>query len=1100
MQPPFHHSLFTAFVTAVAILAGAAAGGAEPAPAVKEVEPEIFYLRDDGGRLVPVPGFRYRDFVDLLRLKDGLPGLPQPPAAVLEWIEVDGDLTARDRNACRLTVTLRLRQIRSGWARLPLALGGVVLTASPEHQGEGRCIVDADAKTRGYDVWLEAAADSQHTVTLVGEVAVGRSPAADSMQLDLPRATASVVRLRTERLSPRVDIRPAGPAPRISPAAGADSGSVVECTGISGVVEIIVADESESDRPGDAPPHADVESLVRIDGTIASTTATVRLEGLPAGMREVRIALPPRTRLESVADPASLVRVGGDEEHPEALVRIEPDLAGRAVVELTCERPVDATGAAAFDPMGFAVAGVPAWRQHGRVSLVVEGDWQVDWDDLGGSRRVDPPVAARRPGFIAAFSYDAQPVRLPLRVRPRGSRIVIEPAYRYDIRATRIDLVATLRVIVRGAPVSRMTLGLEGWSVDDVGPPGIVDAAAVVSSSGSIVIPFVQPLSGETTVDVRCSLPVDRSATTVGWKLPVPKADLVGPAVVTIASDSDIEVLPEQAAITGLVRQVAAPPRRGEAPRITYRLDGTEGAFSARRRFLPRRIDAVVVAQATIATPRTRVDETIRFEVANVPLEFLDLTVARSVVDGGSLEIRQEGELLNPFEVSTSADVPDGLATVRVMLATPLLGAGDLAVTFSLPTPDVPQESTVAETLPLVLPLEARIVRQSFALAAGEQFTVEVRGDAWTRDVASQSAGPARIWVATGPQAAVPVALATRPESGAGDTVIEAAWYETRLLPDRRDDVRTFAISSTAPALRVWFALPAEAGAAKARTLPRVRVDGATVAVVEDGDGAVRVPLPAAATESGRRRCVLEVESTGPRGRSGGLLALPERVVLEAPRFPAGTVLRRFCWELHVAADEHVIVPPSGWTPQQRWQWSELGPEFAPLVTRAALVDWIAAAAQRRPAAADVPVAERRVVYAGVGDPGAAAIWVAPTWLLVLVVSGITLAMGLALVYRSALRRVPVVLSIGAGVALVAALVPDLAPLAGLAAVPGVALSLLAAALRAFVDRPAVRLPQVGLPVAAESSTRYMPAASIVISPSIVHSPTTVTKPGGSGA
>jgi hypothetical protein len=135
-----------------------------------------------------------------------------------------------------------------------------------------------------------------------------------------------------------------------------------------------------------------------------------------------------------------------------------------------------------------------------------------------------------------------------------------------------------------------------------------------------------------------------------------------------------------------------------------------------------------------------------------------------------------------------------------------------------------------------------------------------------------------------------------------------------------------------------------------------------------------------------------------------------------------------------------------------------------------------------------------------VGDPGAAAIWVAPTWLLVLVVSGITLAVGLALVYRATLRRVPVVLSIGAGVALVAALVPDLAPLAGLAAVPGVALSLLAAALRAFVDRPAVRLPQAGLPLAAESSTRYMPTASIVISPSVVHSPTTVTKPGGSGA
>ncbi|MEI6239716.1 MAG: hypothetical protein WCR51_04965 [Planctomycetia bacterium] len=1100
MELSSRHPLLTAIVMVVAIVTMAAAVGADPVPAVKEVEPEIFYLRDDGGRLVPVPGFRYRDFVDLLRLKDGLPGLPQPPAAVLERIEVGGDLAAHERNACELMLTLRLRQIRAGWARVPLALDGFVLTASPNHEGEGRFILDADAKAGGYVAWLEAGAESQHVVTLVGDVAVGRSPAADSLRLDLPRATASVVRLRTPRHSPRVDVRPAGPAPRISPAEGGDSGTVVECSGVSGVFEIVVADRRDGDRPGDAPPHAVVESLVRIDGTIASTTATVRLEGLPADTREVQIALPPRTRLETVTAPAALVGVTGDAEHPQALIRIQPDAGGRAVVELACERPVDATGSAAFEPMGFAVAGVPAWRQHGRVSLVVEGDWQVDWEDQGGSRRVDPPVAARRPGFVAAFAYDAQPARLPLRVRPRGSRVVVEPAYRYDISAARIGLVATLRVIVRGAPVSRVALGLEGWSVDDVGPPGIVDAAAVVSSGGSIVIPFVQPLSGEATVDVRCSMPIDRSTTTVGWKLPVPRADLVGPAQVTIASDSDIEVLPEPSAISGLVRQVASPPRRGEAPRIAYRLDGTEGAFSARRRFLPRRADAVVVAQAAVAAPRTRVEETIRFEVANVPLEFVDLNVARSILEDGSLEIRQEGELLNPFEVSTAAEAPDGLATIRVMLATPLLGAGDLGVAFSLPTPDVPAETTVAENLPLPLPVEARIVRQSFTLAAGDQFTVDVRGDAWTRDVAAQAAGPARVWIATGAQTAVPLALAMRPESGAGDTVIEAAWYETRLLPDRRDDVRTFAISSTAPAIRLWHAEPSGAGSAESRTPPRVRVDGALVAVVQDSDGAVQVPLPTASADSSRRRCVLEIESTGPRGRSDRFVALPERVVLEAPRFPAGTVLRRFCWELHVAADEHVVVPPSGWTSQQRWRWSDFGPEYAPLVSRAALADWIAAAAQRRPATADVPVAERRVVYAGVGDPGTAAVWMAPTWLLVLVVSGVALATGLAMVYRAALRRVPVVLSIGAVAALVAAVVPDLAPLVGLAAVPGVVLSLVAAALRSFIDRPAVRPPQWGPPVAAESSTRYMPAASIVISPSAVHSPTTVTKLGGSGA
>ena len=67
------------------------------------------------------------------------------------------------------------------------------------------------------------------------------------------------------------------------------------------------------------------------------------------------------------------------------------------------------------------------------------------------------------------------------------------------------------------------------------------------------------------------------------------------------------------------------------------------------------------------------------------------------------------------------------------------------------------------------------------------------------------------------------------------------------------------------------------------------------------------------------------------------------------------------------------------------------------------------------------------------------------------------------------------------------------------AVVSMVALSLVAAALRFLVDRPAGRPAQAGLALPAESSTRYMPAASIVISPSVAHSPTTVTKAGGSG-
>jgi len=1080
-----------------AVVSAGLAAGEEPAPSVTEVGPEIFYLRDDGGQLVPVPGFSYRDFVDLLRLKDGLPGVPQPPAAVLERVEVGGDIAPNGTGMCELTITLRIRQTRAGWGRVPLALAGVVLTGAPEHDGEGRLILDADATTRGYEAWLEAPVDSVHSVTLVGAVAVERGPLTDTLRLDLPRATASLVRLRTPRDSPQVDARPGGLAPQVEPADG--GGSVVAYTGLAGQVTLRVASRTDGDRPGDAPPQATVDSLVRIDGTTASTDATVRLEGLPTNTQEVRIALPPRTRIESVGETAALVSVTGDSEAPEALVRIRPDAEGRAMIELRCERPIDATGAASVEPLGFAVAGVPAWRQRGRMSLVVEGDWQVDWDDPGSNRRVDPPLAARRPGFVAAFAYDSQPARLPLRVRPRGSRVVMEPTYRYDLGATRISLAATLRVIVRGAPVSRVVIGLDGWSIDDVGPASLVDVAGVATTDGTVVIPLLQPLSGEATIDARFSLPVDRAATAVNWKLPVPRADLVGPAQVTISSDSDIEVLPDADGITGLVRQVAVPARRGESPRIAYRLDGTDGVFAARRRFLPRRVDATVAAQVTVGMPDTRVEQTVRFDVANVPLEFVDLSVPRSVFSGDGLEIRQGGELLTPFEVPAPAEFPAESVAVRVMLASPLLGAGDVVIAFGQPTPDVPAETTVAESVPLIVPMEARVVRQAVTLVAGDQFAVDVRGDAWNRDVAV-AAGPSRVWLATSAQPAVPLALSRRPESGAGDTVVEAAWYETRLLPDRREDRWTFAVSTTAPFVRVAFPETSRLAGEPDPGPPRVRVDGSTVMVDAEPDGMLRVVLPQSTSETGYRRGRIEVESTMPRSRSIVTPGLPQRIVLAAPRFPAGTILRRFYWELGLETDEHVVVPPTGWTAQQRWRWGTIGPEFAPLVSHATLADWIAAAAQRPAPAADAPLAERRVVYAGVGDPGTAAVWVAPAWLLVLVASGLTLAIGLAVVYRPSLRRVPTVLSLGAAAVMAAALMPDLAPLLGLSALPGTVLALFAAALRLVVDRPATRAHPTVATLPAESSTRFIPGPSILIAPSVAASSGTATRAGSAGS
>ena len=66
--------------------------GRDPEAPIREIEPELYYLENDAGRLVPVPGFQYRDFVELVRLREGMPKLPTAPEAVLEQFDMRVDV------------------------------------------------------------------------------------------------------------------------------------------------------------------------------------------------------------------------------------------------------------------------------------------------------------------------------------------------------------------------------------------------------------------------------------------------------------------------------------------------------------------------------------------------------------------------------------------------------------------------------------------------------------------------------------------------------------------------------------------------------------------------------------------------------------------------------------------------------------------------------------------------------------------------------------------------------------------------------------------------------------------------------------------------
>jgi hypothetical protein len=1111
MNPSPAHVMLRPLIAAVrGLVAVACMAGAVPAqpprePAgesvrVEERKPEIFYLQDDSGGLVPVPGFRYRDFVDLMRLKEGLPGPAQPPAAVLEEIRVQVDLAAVAEGTCPATVVCTIRQARRGWVEVPLGCAGLILTQPPRHQGPGRLLVDGAPEARGYRAWLEpppeSGAEWRHTVTLEGRIPVDAPVGREAIVLHLPAATASAVELRSARTDPQVVVQPPPAARKLRPREA--GGTDVTLSGVVGTTTISVGERAVADAGRTPVAEAMVESVVRIDGRDAVTQARIKLCGLAERAPTVRITLPPSATLRSVRAPAAEVGRGGTVEAPTIDVAVVRGPDGNAVVELECQRPLDrmagAKEAGPFELAGFVVDGIEPWRQWGRISLVVEGEWQAVWKE--GLRRVDPPAAGRRPGLVAAFAYDAQPATLEVRVLPRRSRVVIEPEYRYDVSAERLALQARLGVAASGAPATEIVVDVDpAWTIDDVGPPSVVDSAGVTAEGGRVRIPFAQPLIGNAVVEIRGGRGIERDAERLAWRLPVPASGLVGPATVVVGADSDIELLPDNERIKGLVRQTAAALSRTDTEEVVlaYRLDARRGEFAATRRYLPRRADATVAVQAVMDEAATVVTETIRLRVLHVPLEFVELLAPESVAVGGALEVRQGDWVLDPVEVpeARAADVPAGMRRLRAILPGQLLGDGEIVVKYTLPTPAVPPETTVAHDLPLVLPLATRITRQTVALDAPERWSAEVRGDAWRRDASPQPAAVSRIWSTIRQQDVVPLALAVRRRVASGGAVVDAALLRTTVLVDRREDVFTYALSGAAERLEMM--LPPGA--------VEIRLDGRAVAGMARADGGVMIDLP----RSGGGRWTLEVRRLVSREAAWDAVAarfgLPARVPLDPPRFSADVAERRFYWEVVCRADEWIFGAPASWTSQQRWQWTGLVPDRQPTVSRQALASWLQAAG-----AADGPPLDgfdpepvgRRVVYSGVGRPGAAAPWLLPLWFLVLVCSGTVLTVGLAVLRYQSLRRPAPQLALAGSAVLAAAAAPDVAVLAAIAAAPGVLLVLMAWALQRMSGETSGRRTSSAAAARAASSLTRAAAPSLVIAGSAVGGDS-VTAPGRPG-
>lgn len=1022
---------------------------APPAPSpVEATEPPIYYLKDRDGNLVPVPGFSLEEFEELYRLKNRL-GQPDPrPRHSLQSVTVAG---TADEDRAELDIQAKFVVRDASWVRIPLRFDRAMMTEAWRHEGEGECFVQADDAGEGYVAWVRATPATEHTVTFRAVSPVAVSGAQHRLRLTFPRATTGEIRLRVPQ--PGIAAKVSEGATLLPPVTSPDA-TEIRAVVLGGEVELAW-------RPADQPiqeaaPVLEVAGAqaIRLDASGVETQAVLTLSSQAGPFSSFQVRLPGGTALEpdatsgyrvAVVEPAQEGASGG----PLVEVRLVEPTRGPVEVRLRARRTAAAAGPEGWIELaGFEVPG--AVRQWGHMAVAAPSDWQVLWGPSRAVRQVEQvPENLRREDVVACFEYAGQPCSLTARLAPRGTRLSLEPEYVLLVDTQQVELRARLKYTIRGAKVHALSVEMGDWETtpDDVGPDNLVAASGVVlDDKKRLTIPLIQPTSGPMEIQLVARRPIRPDGEVVELSLPRPQSNTSSSALVVVVPNDNVELAPVAASIRSLVRQQSVDsvelPRRRQPP-LFYRGAIDQAVFAARIRARQREVSASLSGRLILDESGGRLEQTIAYTIAYEPIDHLMLEAPRELAGSDLLTIEHEGEPLRPLpseDVVAAPGVAESGAAVRfrIALSQPIVGPYELRVAFPLGPIGLSSRAAQMLDVPLVLPADAAIVEHRLMVSTPSSLRATVATEGWTLDepVDASPATESHLRATTEPRKPLRLRLERLTSGRDGGPVIDRAWIQTWLSYSARQDRAVFRWRAAGGHFRVT--LPEGAAAHQAMVL----LDGRrTAARLEEGSRLViRLPDEAAPAEH-----VLEIRYhfPGPRAPRGAF-------ALELPRLDDGVWVRRSYWQLVLPQDEHVVVAPESCTSEFTWGWSDYFWGRRPLLEQFELETWSGALHL-----ASVPLGTNRYLYSAFGPINTAELRTAGRAWIVLFASGWVLIVGLVLIYVPAARHPALLVVLAMALMGVYAVWPVAALLVAQAALLGLGLALLAAALQWGLGRAA---------------------------------------------
>jgi hypothetical protein len=499
---------------------------------------------------------------------------------------------------------------------------------------------------------------------------------------------------------------------------------------------------------------------------------------------------------------------------------------------------------------------------------------------------------------------------------------------RYDIRTFR----GPVRELVLHWPGWRT----EGWKLEGIQPAGTVVTGITTddtTDNGRLLVGIADqaPANFELRVMARCPTPKTAEA-----RLALPR--LLGPTTWATqvlflhAENIDADLLP--------MGETALRPIEADGGTTAeslgfdaalavrhYRLDTEERLIAIQVTPRTQRVSVASSTAAEIRGRRLRVEQSLRHRVEYERLGELNLQVPTSLAAG--VAFRLGTTTLTP--TWSDGDRPrERIAKLKLPQA--LLGEVTIVATWEQPLPDelwIDRDATIA--IPLLTSRSGTFTTNELTMTPPAWFTVSAVDAGWQRSGGDRSL----VWSAGGEVTTFDGLLS--PGTGAEGEPFLASRALVALSADPQGQqtyVVSVRVSGSGAHLNVQ--LPATA------TPGRFFWDGRLLdesEILEFPLGSRRYTLPWSEPQTADQERLLRVEYAVP---GTGLTGISSLLATQVPKIPQCRWTDRVVWWVDIPASQHLFGPPLNVTPLYAWTRSGFVWRREPLVTRAAMTEWLA--------------------------------------------------------------------------------------------------------------------------------------------------------------